>query len=65
MKKVSEEQPRDTFSLFLRRMSNGDYPVMNLLQEIRDKFALKSEKVEPLRVRPFSKMHETRLILWL
>ncbi len=37
MKKVSEEQPPDTFSLFLRHMSNGDYPIMNLLQEIRDK----------------------------
>ena len=33
MTKVSEEQPRDTFSLFLRLMSIGDW----LLKDIRDK----------------------------
>jgi hypothetical protein len=31
MTKVSEEQPRDTFSLFLRLMSIGDYPDVDTL----------------------------------
>ena len=35
MTRVSEEQPQDMFSLFLRHTSRG-LSVMNLLQEIRD-----------------------------
>ena len=60
MTKVSEEQPQDTFSLFLRHMSTV---IIRYELAARDSRQVCSEKrkVEPLRVRPFSKMHEMRL----
>src|ERR1700677_3533533 len=62
MTKVSEEQPRDTFSLFLRLMSIGDW----LLKDIRDKAGAapkEKRKAEPLRARPIPKMRRQRLFL--
>src|ERR1700683_238164 len=64
MTKVSEEQPRDTFSLFLRLMSIGDW----LLKDIRDKAGAapkEKRKAEPLRARPIPKMRRQRLFLGL
>ena len=60
MKKVSEERPQDTFSLFLRHMSNGDCPVRICCKRFATS-CVEKRKAEPLRGRPFSKMHETRL----
>jgi hypothetical protein len=42
MTKVSEEQPQDTFSLFLRHMSIGDYPVTmdNKQTDAKDSYIL-------------------------
>jgi hypothetical protein len=49
---VSEEQPQDTFSLFLRHMSNGDYPDADTQSNSINK---KSERPNSCESGPFQR----------